>query len=254
MSGNAPVVELIDADIPRAQSPSAEPVVTDVDWSICRGEFWAVGAFAGTGKTDLLCTAAGLQRPIRGHHLLFGRDTSRMHEEELVANRLKVGMVFSSGRLFNQLTVYENIALPLRYHFENSPKEIAQRVERVLEQTGLADLKMKLPVEIPRNQHQRIALARSLALEPDVLMIDNPLLGVDARLARWWLDFLCALNTHSSMTLVIATDDLRPWTDNARQFAVLRKKQFETVGDREALRSSREEIVRDLLMPGWADE
>src|SRR5678816_2574956 len=111
-----PVIELIHADIPRSGNPSATSVAQDVNWKIEAGDFWAVGAFAGSGKSDLLSTAAGLVRPLSGELALFGKPVKQMEEEELVGTRLKVAMVFDSGRLFAHLTVAENIGLPIEYH------------------------------------------------------------------------------------------------------------------------------------------
>src|SRR5215831_10273784 len=108
-----PVIELIRADVPRSDNPSATPVARDVNWKIDTGSFWALGAFAGAGKSDLLSTAAGLQRPLNGELALFGQSVKEMSEEELVANRLRVAMIFSDGRLFGGLTIADNIALPI---------------------------------------------------------------------------------------------------------------------------------------------
>ena len=104
------VIALRAAAIPRAQVASPHAVLLDVDWGVAPGEFWVIGALPGEGKTDLLCTAAGLQRPLRGQQYLFGKDTSEMSEEELVETRLRIAMVFMGGRLFNALTVAQNVA------------------------------------------------------------------------------------------------------------------------------------------------
>lgn len=253
-----PVIELVHVDVPRADAPAAIPIVHDVDWSINAGDYWAVGAYAGTGKTDLLCTAASLERPLKGTHLLFGRDTSRMTEDELVTSRLKIAMVFTGGRLFNDLSVADNVALPLQYHGHMGKQAIAEKVAATLELAGLTPLANKWPSEITRNLHQRVALARALALDPEILFLDNPLTGVDARLARWWLDFLCQLNkgkvanrSGTPMTIVVAADDLRPWSDSASSFAIVKERQFHPVGGRQDIRTSNDAIVRELLMPAF---
>jgi ABC-type transporter Mla maintaining outer membrane lipid asymmetry ATPase subunit MlaF len=251
-----PVIELIGADIPRAEHPSARPAVKEVHWKIPKGSFWAVGAFAGAGKTDLLLTAAGLQRPLRGQLALFGKPITEMTEGELVANRLKVAMIFADGRLFSHMTVIENIALPLEYHGEIKSSNRADRIESALRLAGIVQLADKFPRQVPRALHQRVALARALALLPDVLLVDNPLGGVDQRSVRWWIDFLCAANKGDDrirrhMTIVVATDDLRPWIDAAKDFAVLRDRHFEVIGDREALKTTSEAIVHELLAPAF---
>jgi phospholipid/cholesterol/gamma-HCH transport system ATP-binding protein len=239
------VIQLVDADIPRAQVLSPIAIVEDVQWSIARGDFWVVGAQPGTGKTDLLCTAAGLQKPIKGRQILFGKSTDEMSEEELVSMRLRIGMVFTSGRLFNGLTVAQNIALPLTYHHAFSGEELEERVSSALTRTSLNAWGNKRPDQITRNLHQRIGLARALALEPEVLLVDNPLAAVDPRQSRWWLDFLCDLQ--KSVTVIVATDDFRPWLDVGRQFALLKERHMELVGGRDEIRASRDTLVRELL-------
>lgn len=240
-----PVIQLLNADIPRAQVASPIAVVKNVDWSIARGDFWIVGAQPGAGKTDLLCTAAGLQRPMKGEQLLFGKNVERMSEEELVVTRLRIAMVFTSGRLFNGLTVAQNIALPLSYHHSLEEAELTKRVADALEQTGLTSWENKRPDQITRNLHQRVGLARALALEPEVILVDNPIGGVDPRQGRWWLEFLCALKRKT--TVVVAADDFRPWIEIGEQFALLRERHMEVIGGREEIRQSNDALVRELL-------
>ena len=247
-----PVIQLVRADVARSDLPSAAPLVKEVDWRIERGSFWAVGAFAGAGKTDLLLTAAGLVRPLKGELFLFGKSISEMNEHELVPNRLRVAMIFGNGRLFAHLTVAENIELPLQYHSDSRSGSSGEKVKEALATAGISHLSDRLPHQIPRALHQRVALARGLALSPEVLLVDNPLVGIDQRGTRWWIDFLCAAHTGDAkfgrqITIVVATDDLRPWTDSAKEFAILRDRRFEVVGGREQVRSTSEAIVRELL-------
>ncbi len=251
-----PVIELIRADVPRSDNPSATPVAKDVNWTIEAGTFWAIGAFAGAGKSDLLSTAAGLVRPLSGELALFGKAVKQMDEEELVSTRLKVAMVFDTGRLFAHLTIAENIGLPLEYHEGIRPARANDRIKFALELADIVHLADRFPRQVARSLHQRVALARALALSPDVLLVDNPLLGVDQRNARWWIDFLCAAHAGKTalgkpLTLVIAADDLRPWLDTAQQFGVLRERRFEKIGGREEVRNTSEGLVRDLLTPAF---
>ncbi len=246
------VLELREADIPRTQVAAPVAVLNGVDWKVQPGEFWVVGALPGEGKTDLLCTAAGLQRPLKGKQFLFGKDTTEMSEEELVEMRLRIAMIFTGGRLFSGMTVAQNIALPLSYHRGYDSTELSKRVSDALARAGLAHFADKRPLQLTRNLHQRVGLARALALEPDVLMIDNPLGMIDPRQARWWLDFLSELNKR--MTLVVAVDDFRAWTDVGKQFALLRNRRLEVIGGREEFRRSVDPLVRELMEPTFTGE
>lgn len=252
---SAPILELLDVDVPRAETVSTVPVVRDVSWRICQGEFWAVGALPGQGKTDLLCSLGGLQRPMKGSYFLFGRDSARMNEEEFVHARLQIGMVFNSGRLFAHLTLAENVALPLRYHFGSARDTIPETVARAIDLVGLTDYASSRPVHIPRNLHQRAGLARALVLRPEMLLIDNPLAGADARQARWWLDFLCLLSKgHEKLegkpvTNVVATADLGAWADTATRFAMLKDRRLEILGGREDLKKNSDALVQEMLLP-----
>lgn len=243
------VVELREADIPKVQGASSTPVLENVTWPVQRNEFWVVGALPATGKTDLLCAAAGLLRPIRGAQRLFGKDLEEMSEDELVQTRLRVGMVFTGGRLFNSLSVAQNIALPLSYHKQYDEGERVDRVKEALQRTGLSEYQDRKPTQIARGLHQRIGLARALALEPEVLMVDNPLSGIDPRQGRWWIDFLCTAK--KNITIIVAADDLRAWADVGDRFAVIANHHVETIGGREELRSSSNPIVRELLLPAF---
>ena len=246
------IVELREAEIPRAQVASPVAVLHDVNWQVERGDFWVIGALPGEGKTDLICTAAGLQRPLKGKQYLFGKETGEMSEEELVETRLRIAMVFMGGRLFNALTVAQNVALPLSYHKNYDAEELSRRVAEALERTGLTQYTNRKPLQLTRNLHQRLGLARALALEPEALMIDNPLATIDPRQARWWLDFLCEAN--KSMTLVVVVDDLRAWTDVGKRFAVLRDKRLEVIGGREEVKRSSDPLVQELMMHAFTAE
>lgn len=208
-------------------------VVEGVDWTVAAGDFWAVGGRAGSGKSDFLMMTGGLMTPLRGSCRIFGDDLP-IFEEERLEQRLRLGFVFDGGHLFNNLTVAENVALPLRYHVDSGEEEIAARVELLLAATELTPWAHSTPGTLGRNWQKRVGLARALALSPEVLLVDGPLGGADAQHAAWWLEFLGRLSAgHDLMpgkravTLVVTADDLQPWRNRARQFAVLRDGRFD---------------------------
>lgn len=249
----APLIELVQADIAAVLEPDVA-LVERVSWQLRPGEYWAVGGWHWSGKSDWLTTVAGLQHPSGGQHLLFGEDITVMTQPELVAARLRMGVVFENGgRLFPQITVRENIALPLRYHRNCPAEETNEAVETMLALTGLADSAPQLAGQLNRGWRQRVALARALVLRPEVLLLDNPLAGLDPRQVRWWLDTLAAFNAGHAwlggrpLAIVATTDDLRLWRDQARQFALLQGRRWLSLGGRTELIASEQSTIREFL-------
>jgi ABC-type transporter Mla maintaining outer membrane lipid asymmetry ATPase subunit MlaF len=229
-------------------------LLQEVEWTIQPGDYWVVGGPPGSGKSDLLATVAGLYRPMRGTLKLFAKDTAELSEEEFLNIRLRIGLVFENGgRLFHHLTVGENVALPLRYHQNCSSVEVEDRVEALLETTGLTRFTDARAGQVKSGWRQRVGLARALALQPELLLLDNPLAGIGPQEARWWREFLSRLvEGHELMgnkpvTLVAACHDLRPWADQGKQFALLKQQRWMRVGGREELACSAEPLLRELL-------
>jgi ABC-type transporter Mla maintaining outer membrane lipid asymmetry ATPase subunit MlaF len=232
----------------------AKVVVEGVNWTVATGDFWAVAGLLRSGKSDLMALAAGIMRPARGTYWLFGKELIAGFEHERLELRLRIGLVFDGGQLLHQLTLAENVALPLRYHL-GAGSDIDQRIGALIEFTGLEPWADSHPADLTRNWQQRFGLARALALKPEVLLLDNPLTGLDPRDAGWWLETVEALAAgHPIMedrpvTLVVTGDDLRPWSRRARQFAVLKNHQFLPLGGRADLAGHPDPLLQELLPP-----
>ncbi len=241
-------VAIVDSRVPDTL------LIEDVTWRIEAGDYWAVGGLPGSGKSDLLATAAGLQKPLRGFYELFGRDPVELSDEEVAKERLRVGLVFGEqGRLFQDLNIAENIALPVTYHQNLRQKDAAAGVEEMLELLGLSSLGDRLPSGIHRHLRPRAALARALALRPEVLLLDEPLRGLDRREVRWWLDFLVSLSTGhpfyggQKLTLVVTSNDLSPWADQAEKFGLISGKHWLSLGGRAELKAQKGPVLKELL-------
>jgi len=232
-----------------------EPEITvaeDINWMVNPGDYWVVAGLHGAGKSDFLMLAGGLMPPQRGQYRFFG-EPMPIFEDARLKTRLRLGLVFEGGQLFNHLTVLENVALPLRYHRNLGIVEATAAVGELMASLELETWADRLPGALGRSWQKRAGLARALALQPEVLLVDNPLAGLDPRQASWWLSFLDQLSKgHRLMrdrpvTLVVTTADFRPWQDHARQFALLRNRGFRVLGEWAQVAAAGEGRVRELL-------
>ncbi len=247
-----PLLEL--SGVILADSRRASGAAEAINWRVVAGDYWVIGGPAAAGKSDFLATAAGLQLPAQGRQFLFGQELGQMGEDEMLCARRRVGLVFANGgRLFNQFTVAENVALPLCYHRNCPVSEVWEPVQGILELTGLTALAHNTPGAIGRGWRQRAALARALALQPEVLLLDDPVAGLDLRQSRWWFELLGSLSAGhplldgKKMTLVVAVGNLRPWVEYARQFALLQPGRLLSIGCRAELDASAEPLLHELL-------
>jgi ABC-type transporter Mla maintaining outer membrane lipid asymmetry ATPase subunit MlaF len=234
---NPPLVfRLDDVSVP-SRRDAERAVIENVNWSVNAGEFWIVGGMQGSGKSDLMFMLAGLTKPLHGCYDLFGQDMGQHFGDEFLPNRLRIGMVFDDARLFGGLTIWENVALPVRYHQNLTAEESASWINALLKETDIAEFADATPGAIPRNWRFRTALARALALRPEVLFIENALRGLDTRHAMWWVDFVIKLwrghplMSGKPMTIVASSDQFWPWRNSGAKFAELHGKKFLLRGD-----------------------
>ena len=248
---NPAVIEMRGAEIGSLRDTSLT-VVKDVNWSVSPGEFWVVAGQQQSGRSDLLLHAAGLMTPTQGSCRVFGCETEAFGEAQL-AERLRVGFVFAGGKLFHQLTVAENVALPLCYQKNLAPEEVAQVVAVLLEMLELTPFANSTPSSLAVSWRQRAALARALVLKPELLLLDNPLVGLGGRHRQWLLQFLDRLwRGHEwfggrPMTLIVTTDDLRPWRNEPRKFALLADRKFSLLGSWLDVESAQDPDLKELL-------
>lgn len=240
-----PVLELEDVDIPVPALPELA-MLRNLDWRVEEGERWLVTGATGAGKTSVLQVAAGLIRPLRGRHRLFGGDLAGLGEREQEKLRSRVGVVFGGGgRLFAQLTVAENLALPLFYHGRDRTESGRVRIGELLEALALTAYADRQPRELPRRLSERVALARALVLDPEILLVDDVAAGLPAAEVDWWRGWIGG-GTGKGLelvpglkTVVMAATDPVPWLDLADRMAVVEVGRWRTAAGSEG---------RDLIL------
>lgn len=209
------------------------PALDDVSLDIAPGEFLALLGPSGSGKTTLLRILAGLDYPDTGSVRQSGRDLLAMD-----ARQRKVGLVFQHYALFRHLTVAENVAFGLRVRPRRSrpPRaEIAGRVQRLLKRVQLEELGKRYPMQLSGGQRQRVALARALAVEPDLLLLDEPFGALDAQVRVTLRRWLRNLHEELGLTTVFVTHDQEEALELADRIAVMNRGRIEQVGTPEEI-------------------
>ena len=225
--------------------------VEGVNWTVAAHDYWVIGGLQGSGKSDFLAMTGGLMPPLRGEYRLFG-EKMPIFDEARLPTRLRMGLVFETGQLFNHLTIRENVGLPFRYHKNLSKAAVFDRVSTFLEALELGPFADSTPGALALNWQKRAALARALILEPDLLLLDSPVFGLDLRQLNWWLGFMDELwRGHKLLarpvTLVVTSADLRPWRGRAHQFAILRERKLSVLGTWQQVEAASSELVSELL-------
>jgi phospholipid/cholesterol/gamma-HCH transport system ATP-binding protein len=242
-SVNEPLVELRDV----RKSFDQKAVLRGVSFALQKGTTLAVMGGSGSGKTVLLRITDGLIRPDGGQVALFGRRIERMREEAMLAIRKRAGFVFQSAALFDSLSVFENIAYPLREHTRMSLGEISDRVHRFLSLVGMPGTDELMPAELSGGMRKRVGIARALVMEPEVVFFDEPTAGLDPTNARLVAELIVTLRAGVCDTAIVVTHDIDFANMVADQMAILHQGRFADVGTPAEIRVSSNPDVRRFL-------
>ncbi len=183
------------------------PLFTGLSFTLARGEALVLTGAIGRGKSTALRLALGAGRPSRGQVRIWGKDPARLNRDENAELRQRIGYVAQSGALISNLTLFENLVLPLRYHREPPEEEVRQAAETALALVGIEKLPEVIPPLANRHLQRRVALARALILQPELLILDAPTDGFDERSAvETWL-LLKEMTEMFELSVLAATND-----------------------------------------------
>ena len=242
-AASGPLVQLRDV----RKSFDQKEVLRGVSLDLREGTTLAVMGGSGAGKTVLLRIAAGLVRPDAGQVSLFGTRIERMREEAMLGVRRRSGFVFQGAALFDSLSVFENVAYPLREHTRMSLGEITDRVHRFLALVGMPGTDDLLPAELSGGMRRRVGIARALIMEPEVVFFDEPTAGLDPTNARLVAELIATLRTGVCHTAIVVTHDIEFANMVADQMAILHHGRFADVGTPAEIRASASPDVRRFL-------
>ena len=223
-------------------------VLQDINLSVAPGEAICIVGRSGTGKSVTLKLIIALIKPDAGHIWIDGEDITRLEDNELSRVRRKMGFLFQNAALFDFLTLYDNLALPLRRLTRKSDQEIDEIIDRVLHQVGLGGDLEKMPLELSGGMKKRAGLARAVVLEPEILMVDEPSSGLDRITASEIDDLL--IEQKRRTTMIIVTHDVHGARRIGDRFAVLDQGRLAALGKPEDLEEHENETVRKLVTEG----
>jgi phospholipid/cholesterol/gamma-HCH transport system ATP-binding protein len=225
----------------------AKQVLRDVSLDVRVGEALCILGRSGTGKSVTLKLIVSLLKPDRGTIWIEQDEITHMNETQLTRVRRKMGFLFQDAALFDSLTLYENLALPLFRLTNKSPQEVDFVIDRVLGEVGLAGDKAKMPAELSGGMRKRAGLARALVLEPRILLADEPSSGLDRITASEIDELLLRQKTEHKTALIVVTHDVRGARRLADRIAVLDKGNLLAQGTFAEIEHSESEIARNLV-------
>lgn len=222
-------------------------VLRGASLKVFRGEVLVILGGSGTGKSVTLRHMLGLEAPDAGRVVVEEEDITDLPEHELYRVRKKFGMLFQSGALFDSMTVFENVAFPLREHTEMSDAEISRAVREKLELVNLPNTEHLMPVDLSGGMRKRVGLARSIVLDPKMILYDEPTTGLDPITAQKINELIIDLQSKLNVTSVVVTHDIQSAFSVGDRIAFLNKGVFEWVGSMEAARDSDHPVLREFF-------
>jgi len=242
-AGEGPVISVVNLRV----SYGEHEILHGISFDVRRGETMVILGGSGSGKSTLLRTLLGLEKPSGGEVWIKGVNIAQASDTELDRIRKKMGVSFQGGALFGSMTVGENVALPLREHtrLEDSTIEIMVRIK--LEQVGLASFEDYMPSELSGGMKKRAAVARALAMDPDLLLFDEPSAGLDPIIAAGIDELILELKKAYAMSIVVVTHELASAYMIADRILLIDRGNIIAMGRKDEIKASTNPKVRQFL-------
>lgn len=215
--------------------------------AIHQGEVLTIMGGSGSGKSVLLKIILGLMDPDYGNILFEGLNVHHLSETELRKMRKRIGMLFQGAALFDSLTVYENVAYPLREHFEYPEDKVADTVAEKLELVGLGGVEELMPAELSGGMKKRVALARAIATDPHLILYDEPTTGLDPSNTQRINRLILALQKQLKVTSIVVTHDMASAFQVSNRIALLVEGKIEFVGTTEEMQTKGSHLVQGFI-------
>jgi phospholipid/cholesterol/gamma-HCH transport system ATP-binding protein len=228
-------------------------VLAGASLEVRRGEVVAILGGSGSGKSVTLKTINGLIPVDEGSVRVLGHEVSSLSERDLAPLRRRVSYLFQGGALFDSMTVLDNVAYPLREHLELSPDEVKQTVTTLLDMVQLHGVEQLVPAELSGGMRKRVAVARALALEPEIILYDEPTTGLDPLTGKAIAELILDLDRRLGVTSVVVTHDIPLVVRVADRVCFLADGRFTDAGSVAEARRSGPETVREFFRAGGID-
>lgn len=225
----------------------AQPVLRGLSLAVPRGKVTAIMGASGGGKTTVLRLIGGQQRAQQGEVLFDGKDVGRMDRAQLYAARRRMGMLFQFGALFTDMSVFENVAFPLREHTDLSEALVRDIVLMKLHAVGLRGARDLMPAQISGGMARRVALARAIALDPELVMYDEPFAGLDPISLGTAAQLIRQLNDAMGLTTVLVSHDLEATFKLADHVVILGPGVIAAQGTPDEVRHSIDPLVHQFV-------
>ncbi len=225
-------------------------VFEDCTLDIYRGETIAVIGGSGTGKSVLLKMLIGLLKPDAGSIQAFGTEVTRQTEPELLPVRKRIAMLFQGGALFDSLTVAQNIKYGLREHHWGSEPKMDERVAEVLEMVGLPNSQLLKPAQLSGGMRKRVGLARAIAIQPEVILYDEPNTGLDPINVRRINGLILSLQKKLGVTSIVVTHDMDSAFTVSDRLAMVHERHIAFTGTKEETQNCDSRYVREFIAGG----